>query len=150
MPAGDRKTGSLLGRLDAEFHTAAETSRFTALASTVFQIGQSVEDESEHNGRHYHRKFSPVRDPASGSIVAVTVILSDVTDLRKTEVRLTDINKKLTLMNTITRHDILNSVAGLLGCVDMAGETDAGGNAGILLKDIRAPPCDPGTGNVHP
>jgi len=130
---------SLLGRLYAEFHTAAETSRFTALASTVFQLGQSVEDESEHNGRYYHRKFSPVRDPASGSIVAITVISSDVTDLRKTEVRLTDINKKLTLMNTITRHDILNSVAGLLGCVDMAGETtDAGGKCRDLLKDIRA------------
>lgn len=129
---------SRLGRMFAEFHTAAETSRFTALTSTVFQIGQSLEDETEHNGRYYHRKFSPVRDPASGSIVAVTIISSDVTDLRKTEVRLKDINKKLTLMNTITRHDILNSVAGLLGCVDMAGETDAGGKCRDLLKDIRA------------
>ena len=40
-------------------------------------------------------------------------------------------------MNQITRHDILNTITGLLGCVDMAKATNSPEEKELLLKDIR-------------
>ena len=47
-------------------------------------------------------------------------ILRDVTERKRVEDAIDIANKKLNMMNQITRHDILNSITGLLGCVDMA------------------------------
>jgi signal transduction histidine kinase len=40
-------------------------------------------------------------------------------------------------MNNITRHDILNTITGLLGCVDMAQATTSVEERAQLLNDIR-------------
>jgi len=46
-------------------------------------------------------------------------------------------NKKLNLMNEITRHDILNAVTGVLGCVDMALASADVAERNALLAEIR-------------
>lgn len=40
-------------------------------------------------------------------------------------------------MNNITRHDILNTITGLLGCVDMANATTSHEERVNLLRDIK-------------
>jgi signal transduction histidine kinase len=46
-------------------------------------------------------------------------------------------NKKLNLMNNITRHDILNTLTGLFGCVDMARASASQEERDQLLADIK-------------
>jgi len=56
----------------------------------------------------------------SGKPVGMYGILRDVTERKRVEDAIDIANKKQNMMNQITRHDILNSITGLLGCVDMA------------------------------
>jgi PAS domain S-box-containing protein len=50
------------------------------------------------------------------------VIARDVTDLKQEEERLRDVNKRLSLLSSVTRHDILNQVAVLVGYLELLGE----------------------------
>jgi PAS domain S-box-containing protein len=61
----------------------------------------------------------------------------DNSERRNAEAAIELANRKLNLMNNITRHDILNTITGIYGCLDMlrAGGVDAENEP--LLKDIR-------------
>jgi PAS domain S-box-containing protein len=56
---------------------------------------------------------------------------------REQETAISLANKKLNLMNDITRHDILNAVTGILGCVDMALASSEDSERNALLAEIR-------------
>jgi PAS domain S-box-containing protein len=56
----------------------------------------------------------------------VLISLRDVTDRRHAEEALQQANKKLNLLSSITRHDILNEVAILRGYIDLAGDEPHG------------------------
>lgn len=59
---------------------------------------------------------------ADGSIDGLLAIGHDITDKKKAEEALQQANKKLNLLSNITRHDILNEVAVLLGYIELAGD----------------------------
>ena len=59
---------------------------------------------------------------ADGSIDGLLAIGHDITDKKKAEEALQQANKKLNLLSSITRHDILNEVAILLGYIELAGD----------------------------
>jgi signal transduction histidine kinase len=80
---------------------------------------------------------STLRLDLSGKPVGIYGILRDVTERKRVEDAIEIANKKLNLMNQITRHDILNTITGLLGCVDMAKATDSPEEKEQLLNDIR-------------
>lgn len=61
----------------------------------------------------------------------------DITELRQMGDALRSSNKKLNLLNNIIRHDILNTVAGLLGLEDMALDIARTGEVTELLHDIK-------------
>ena len=69
----------------------------------------------------------------TNSIVAIV----DITERKRAEDAIELANKKLNLMNNITRHDILNIITGLLGCVDMANATTSAEERVSLLRDIK-------------
>jgi|WetSurMetagenome_2_1015567.scaffolds.fasta_scaffold00450_19 PAS domain S-box-containing protein len=73
----------------------------------------------------------------SGKPVGIYGILHDVTERKRAEDAIELANKKLNLMNNITRHDILNTITGLLGCVDMAKAAGSSEEREQLLSDIR-------------
>jgi len=85
-----------------------------------------VQDEYERDGRYYLRKLNPVIDPLLGEVVAVTVISSDITGQKLAEKNLEVINRKLNLVNDITRHDILNQLTALTSFLALAGERPNG------------------------
>jgi PAS domain S-box-containing protein len=64
-------------------------------------------------------------------------MLRDITERRRAEDAIELANKKLNLMNNITRHDILNTLTGLLGCVDMARATTLEEERRLLLSEIK-------------
>ena len=50
---------------------------------------------------------------------AILLLISDITNLKMTEQALSSANRKLTLLSSITRHDILNVITGLLLRLDL-------------------------------
>jgi PAS domain S-box-containing protein len=80
---------------------------------------------------------STLRLDVSGKPIGIYGILRDVSERKLVEDAIEIANKKLNLMNQITRHDILNTITGLLGCVDMAEATNSPVEKEQLLNDIR-------------
>jgi PAS domain S-box-containing protein len=80
---------------------------------------------------------SSLRLDLSGQPIGIYGILRDVTERKRVEDAIDIANKKLNLLNQITRHDILNTITGLLGCVDMAKATHSPEEKEQLLNDIR-------------
>jgi PAS domain S-box-containing protein len=64
-------------------------------------------------------------------------IIVDIADQKRLERSLATLNQKLNMMNSVTRHDVLNNITGLLGLVDMLGEITTDSNAQVLISEIR-------------
>ncbi len=121
------------GKRFSDFHSQEESAIFTGLVARILASKSPVQDEYEHKSRHYLRKLSPVIDPEVNEVIAVTVISSDITEqkelekeqeyheqeLRKFSASLAAANKKLSLLSSITRHDINNQLTVILGYLDM-------------------------------
>ncbi|NMB77781.1 MAG: response regulator [Methanomicrobiales archaeon] len=73
----------------------------------------------------------------SGKPVGMYGILRDMTEQKRAKDAINIANKKLNLMNQITRHDILNTITGLLGCVDMARATSSAAEKDTFLLEIK-------------
>jgi|GEM_PF-686447 len=71
-----------------------------------------------------------------GKRVAIAVA-RDITERKRTEQSIELANKKLNLMNDITRHNLLNIMTGLLGSVDMALVTDEKPKRDDILGQIK-------------
>jgi signal transduction histidine kinase len=56
----------------------------------------------------------------SGTVISLVAEGRDITERRKAEEALRAVNKKLKLLSSITRHDILNNVTVMLGFLELA------------------------------
>lgn len=72
----------------------------------------------------------PLRDE-NGSILGILVVSTDITERKLVKDAVTLANKKLNLLSSITRHDIVNQLQGLFFSLDSAQEED-------LLPPVRA------------
>ena len=61
----------------------------------------------------------------------------DNSERKKAEAAIELANRKLNLMNNITRHDILNTITGIYGCVDMLRASGVETENDRLLADIK-------------
>ncbi|MGD0080194.1 MAG: PAS domain S-box protein [Methanoregula sp.] len=86
---------------------------------------------------YWFEEKSFLRLDLSGKPIGIYGILRDVTERKHVEDAIGIANKKLNLLNQITRHDILNTVTGLLGCVDMAKATNSPEEKEQLLNNIK-------------
>ncbi|MEN6395558.1 MAG: PAS domain S-box protein, partial [Methanoregula sp.] len=80
---------------------------------------------------------SSVRLDPSGKPAGYMGILRDVTDRKHVEDAIALANKKLNLMNDITRHDVLNTITGVYGCIDMANATASAKDRADLLREVK-------------
>ena len=110
------------GKHYGDFHLPEETEIFSRQVAQVIASKSPVKDEYRQNGRYYLRKFNPVIDPVLNKVIAVTVISSDITLRKNAENNLETINRKLNLMNDITRHDMLNHLTVLYSYLMLVGE----------------------------
>jgi len=113
------------GKKYGEFHGPEATRLFEKAIKRVLETRSSCQDEYESEGRYYLRKYSPVIEPDRNEVVAVTVISSDITDQKNAEKRIGMMNRKLNLLNDITRHDMLNQLTVLHSLLDLADEQSA-------------------------
>jgi len=88
-----------IGRPYSEFHLPYETNWFIEKANEVFNIGKSVHHEHKNlkDGKYYLLTLSPVKKP-DGTIIAVTVVSKDITELKQMEEKL----QTLSLMDELT------------------------------------------------
>ncbi|MGA2104348.1 PAS domain S-box protein [Methanoregula sp.] len=86
---------------------------------------------------HWVEEKGTIRVDVFGKAVGLYGVLRDITDHRQAENAMQLANKKLNLLNSITRHDILNTVTGVIGCVDMAVSTKNKEEHDILLAQIK-------------
>jgi len=110
------------GKGYGDFHSPEETALFSGQVARVIASRAPVQDEYEQNGKFFLRKLNPVIDPVINDVVAVTIISSDITERKNAEKNLETINRKLNLMNDITRHDMLNQLTALSSILALADE----------------------------
>lgn len=107
------------GKTYGDFHSPEETETFTTQVQRVISSKKMIQDEYEKEGHYFLRKLNPVIDAKHNVVVAVTVISSDITERKTTEKKIGEINKKLNLVNDITRHDILNQLLVLSSYISL-------------------------------
>jgi len=78
----------------------------------------------------------PVCD-SEGQICGYVGSITDITDRKRIEDAVHLANKKLNLMNDITRHDILNTITGIFGLIDMAVASGNKEELARLLEQIK-------------
>ena len=91
------------------------------------KLGDDVEGEkwkeAEINGKYYAISISPIYDAGKNEIGKV-VIFHDITERKRTEDEIRNLNDDLMLINKIVRHDILNDLQVLRGFIEMECERD--------------------------
>ena len=69
----------------SDYHTAEEVNRFVQGVDHVFINGASQQQEYENKGRWFLMTLSPVKDPETDLVTAVTVISTDITPRKTSE-----------------------------------------------------------------
>jgi PAS domain S-box-containing protein len=82
---------------------------------------------------------APIRD-AQGAIIGAVETLEDITERKLAEEALRQTNKKLNLLSSITRHDILNQLTALKGYLQLSqqSEHDPEKTQGYVEKGLQA------------
>jgi PAS domain S-box-containing protein len=92
---------------------------------------------SRNGNIHWLEGKSTLQTDASGKPLSFLGILRDVTDRKHAEDAIALANRKLNLMNNVTRHDILNTITGVYGFIDMANATSCEEERVQLLHDVK-------------
>ncbi|MHB8164567.1 MAG: PAS domain S-box protein [Methanoregula sp.] len=70
-------------------------------------------------------------------IAGIHGVIVDITEKIRLERALELTNQKLNMMNSVTRHDVMNNITGVLGLCDMLAATTTDAHAKGLTSDIR-------------
>ncbi|EJG07540.1 multi-sensor signal transduction histidine kinase [Methanofollis liminatans DSM 4140] len=76
--------------------------------------------------------YTPITG-SDGRVAGVVLMVNDVTELKRTETALSQANRKLNLLSSITRHDILNSLHVLYGYLDLASTSGDEGEKTVFI-----------------
>jgi len=109
-----RERDKFMGRPYSDFHSAEATREFAEKVNRVFDTGISLQHEyKDDGGRWYLKTLSPVKDPETGRVIAVTVVSKDITGLKRMEEELKETRDYL--------NNIIESSADTITVVDMEG-----------------------------
>ncbi len=113
----------IIGKMQAkEFYAdPGERDAFTAyLIHEKVVTGFPLTLKDRTGNLHYATASSRLLFDDAGKVNGIEGILHDITPLRQTERALRQANRQLTLMTSITRHDILNQLMVLKGWLDIS------------------------------
>lgn len=77
----------ILGKTFAAFHTTEETEKFNKNVNRVFETGKATEYEAYNKiyGKWAIKTLSPIKEPDTKNVTAVSIISKDITERRKAE-----------------------------------------------------------------
>ncbi len=114
-------------------HRAEEVNNFLLGINRVFTTGTPEHEDYENNGKWFMRTLSPVKDPETGIVTAVTVVSSDIT-IRKTSEKILIENERLSYASRAKSeflanmsHELrtpLNSIIGFSELMSMNSNLD--------------------------
>jgi len=106
--------GQFQGHAYGDFHSAGDAKRFAEKINHTFETGTSVQHEyRDSEGKCYLKTLSPVKDPETGMVTAVTVVSKDITGMKRAEKELIETRDYL--------DNIIESSADTITVVDMNG-----------------------------
>ena len=95
-----------------------------ALSGKIAIFDEEMKDpESKYYKKYFRGRYTPLRD-TNGKLNGVVCVIIDITDLIIAQNTIESINSKLNLLSSITRHDILNSLTGVLGYLTCAADEE--------------------------
>lgn len=118
------KESEIKGKTDYDFLDREQADFFRKKDRQAIEAGKStVNDEwitfADENRRVYLETIkTPVFD-SKGNVAGVLGIGRDITERKKSEDAMKEVNRKLNLLSSITRHDILNQITGAAGYLEM-------------------------------
>jgi len=105
-----------------------------ALTGREVPFQEEMEFEHEKPKKRFLRgRYSPLRG-TDGEINGVVAVIIDITDLKIAQASVELVNSKLNLLSSITRHDILNSLTGILGYLTYAEMEQSPERIGTYIK----------------
>ena len=110
--------GSLIARPLLEI--LPDTTRLSSICGTVPFIAHDEILLERGGSTGYYDTFCVPLDPYSTKESGHLLILRDITRRKRAEIALDNANKKLSLMASITHHDILNQITALNGYVELS------------------------------
>ena len=117
----------LMGKTDYDFFRKEEADIFRKKDEEVFRTGHENENEesiTDSLGKTYTiitKKTLYINTAGEEFIVG---IIRDITERKKTELALQQALKKLNMLSSITRHDILNQLMGLRVFLELTSERE--------------------------
>ena len=126
----------LIGRCIWDFFSEEDARWRREEVEQVFNSGEPIRGQTELNGKWSHYVEYPVFGP-DGSVQSVTIYAMDITDLKRAEAAVKEINKKLLLLSSITRHDILNNVSALLIYESLMEDAIETNNTEEMKEDLK-------------
>ena len=109
---------NFMGQAYGDIHSPDETKAFVKMVNTVFETGETVNHEhlSRRDNRYFLRTLTPVKD-ADGSIIAVTVVSKDITELKQLEEKLRTLSLTDELTGLYNRRGFFTMVEQMLKLV---------------------------------
>ena len=104
----------------------------------VSHVDDMIVVRPDNTRAHLEVFGTPIVD-RHGNVAASLVSFFDITERKRAEMSMKEINKKIALLSSITRHDVANQVTVLRGLVQIAMENEKDGDiAGLLAKIDQA------------
>jgi len=106
----------LLGKQDHDFFSKDEAEIFLEKDEEVFRTGRENENEetlTDSSGNTHVIVTKKILYTNTGGEKYIVGIIRDISERKKTELALQQALKKLNMLSSITRHDILNQIIGL-------------------------------------
>ncbi|MFA4859978.1 LytS/YhcK type 5TM receptor domain-containing protein [Methanoregula sp.] len=138
-----RAREDIIGKTSYDFFPDEQSRQFFADDDSVF--GSRAPHESEAtianmNGQKYTIILKKTHYLDSSGQVFIVGIIRDITERKRIEVAVQNLNKKLTMLSTITRHDIVNQLLILMGYLkfSQASLHDPSKMEDFIGREIRA------------
>ncbi|MEN6442374.1 MAG: PAS domain-containing protein [Methanoregula sp.] len=130
------KPDQLIGKSVEEFYSDQPGREDAVQAHRRALLGENVSYEIERNNRLYIAYVEPLHDDHD-KIIGTLAIAHDITDQKRAQFVLEQINKKLTLLNSITQHDTNNKICALMGYLELLkDQTQDPDNLAMIDKKI--------------
>lgn len=118
------KESEIKGKTDYDFLAGEQADFFRKKDRQAVEGGKpTVYDEwitfAEDGRRAYIETIKTTMYDSKGNVSGILGIGRDITERKKSEDALKEVNSKLNLLSSITRHDILNQITGAAGYLEM-------------------------------